>query len=446
MGQRPRLALALARSCQLLACFVAIGLHGFLTIRVHGGRRMASLAVMTGAVLGYTIFAVIFQSGKRTKSACWVATFVLGDAIMCAILLVIITVLAYSGLPLHCGGLPDDDEVQLDPNDSTSIAVRYNTNGALGKLCTFERCFYVIAVGLVFTYIVTTVLAVLRFYEQHYTRNTQVSQLLDSLDRADDINLKLLESPSPAAESPGEGSPPPEPPSEGVITRTTSLRSTFTTATTSTTSQGPSANPCRTNCVPRRPVGPHSLPLPRRPLPPGAAMVPGPGTGAVPFEDGGSALVTDGMQHPRRLSRDHQQQPYPPMLSEEAQAAADAALFVADGMQHPHHASSSSSSSSLNHFHPHRHRRSQHSFSRRMPMLSEEEGGGGGGGGVGGGEDAADAALVSDGMRPSEPSLPSYHPGNNRMVGHAGESNEMRLSEYVKGETRAQNMKDSGNY
>jgi hypothetical protein len=66
-------------------------------------------------------------------------------------------------------------------------------------------------------------------------------------------------------------------------------------------------------------------------------------------------------------------------------------------------------------------------------MLSEEE-------------QSADSALVSDGMRPSEPTLPPYHPGNRRMSGHAGEDNEMRLSGYVKGQTRAQEMKDSGRY
>lgn len=68
-----------------------------------------------------------------------------------------------------------------------------------------------------------------------------------------------------------------------------------------------------------------------------------------------------------------------------------------------------------------------------MPMLSEED-------------QSADHALVSDGMRPSEPMLPPYHPGNRRMSGHGGEDNEMRLSGYVKGQTRAQDMKDSGRY
>jgi hypothetical protein len=65
-------------------------------------------------------------------------------------------------------------------------------------------------------------------------------------------------------------------------------------------------------------------------------------------------------------------------------------------------------------------------------MLSEED-------------QSADHALVSDGMRPGDHTLPPYHPGNRRMSGHGGD-NEMRLSGYVKGQTRAQDMKDSGRY
>ncbi|KAI1410386.1 hypothetical protein F5Y13DRAFT_167676 [Hypoxylon sp. FL1857] len=63
----------------------------------------------------------------------------------------------------------------------------------------------------------------------------------------------------------------------------------------------------------------------------------------------------------------------------------------------------------------------------------------------------AEAAMVTDGYRhPAQPgmlSLPPYMPGQSRgqfMEGHGDESNEMRLSDYVKGETRAQRMKDSG--
>ncbi|KAI1480925.1 hypothetical protein F4774DRAFT_64782 [Daldinia eschscholtzii] len=60
-------------------------------------------------------------------------------------------------------------------------------------------------------------------------------------------------------------------------------------------------------------------------------------------------------------------------------------------------------------------------------------------------------AMVTDGYRyraqPGMPSLPAYSSSQTRgqfMDGHGNESNDMRLSDYVKGETRAQNMKDSG--
>lgn len=65
-------------------------------------------------------------------------------------------------------------------------------------------------------------------------------------------------------------------------------------------------------------------------------------------------------------------------------------------------------------------------------------------------DQAAEAAMVTDGYRqpmpPGMPALPPYTPGqpSRFMDGHGHESNEMRLSGYVKGEARAQNMKDGG--
>lgn len=63
----------------------------------------------------------------------------------------------------------------------------------------------------------------------------------------------------------------------------------------------------------------------------------------------------------------------------------------------------------------------------------------------------ASMAMISDGSRYSgghpidRNELPPYSPGNQRtMPGHGNENNDARLSEYVKGETRAQDMKDGG--
>lgn len=65
----------------------------------------------------------------------------------------------------------------------------------------------------------------------------------------------------------------------------------------------------------------------------------------------------------------------------------------------------------------------------------------------------ANLAMVADGSRYTpgqvidQSQLPPYSPGNQRMMpGHGDESNDIRLSEYVKGETRAQDMKDSGGF
>lgn len=66
----------------------------------------------------------------------------------------------------------------------------------------------------------------------------------------------------------------------------------------------------------------------------------------------------------------------------------------------------------------------------------------------------ANMAMITDGSRyaPSQQQadnhqLPPYSPGNQRtMSGHGDESNDIRLSDYVKGETRAQDMKDGGSY
>lgn len=67
---------------------------------------------------------------------------------------------------------------------------------------------------------------------------------------------------------------------------------------------------------------------------------------------------------------------------------------------------------------------------------------------------SANLAMVADGSRGYTPhqhqtavELPPYSPGNMRaMHGHGGESNDIRLSEYVKGATAAQDMKDSNGF
>lgn len=269
----------------------------------------------------------------------------------------------------------------------------------------------------------TITVTVLRILEKKYTKNTKVNEVLESLQRAEEINMKVVDTPSPRDSSPSLNLPLP-PSSEGILTRNTSLRSTFTAATSAAASHAGSYGH---DPIPRRPIGhPPAATITRRPLPP---LSPPPST---PVNNPSVAAATAG---------------FVPVPLDEEDSDAEAAL-VADGMQHhrpPHHQYQTPPHQHHQHQH-HRHHPPHHPSSPPpfphgripMPMLSEEDAHSAA---------AADAALVSDGMRPSEPMLPPYHPGHRRMSGHAeGEDNEMRLSGYVKGQTRAQDMKDSGRY
>ena len=341
--------------------------------------------------------------------------------------------------------------------------------GELDKFCAFERSYYFIAIGLVFTYLLTITLSILRVCEKNYTKNSRVSELLSALERAHERDQKLLMTPASSSPRARDGDDddddkmlgfahrhraslaafPASAPSEGIITRTASVRSAMTASTSSVHNTNPyrpsltlstgvvGASAAAPAAIPRRPV------LPPRPVPMsmtgtglglGLGFVPsisttaatptgtpptsvtlgsssvGAAGGLLDDEDeeddhcAEAALVSDGMRH--YGSRDYYQQQPPPLLQQQ---------------------------------HPYQH---QHQHPQRMPMLAEEE-------------HLAGLALVSDGMRSSEPVLPPYEPrrhsgsggGGGEMAGHgAAESNEMRLSEYVKGQTRAQGMKDSGGF
>ncbi|KXX73365.1 COPII coat assembly protein sec16 [Madurella mycetomatis] len=387
--------LAFARSLQLLGAASAAAAQGYVIIQINVRENVVILELLIIMLLVYSALVSVFLHAKRrVKSTVWLACSTICDIFCCGALIAIITILANFGFPTLCGGMGPD---------STGF-------------CTPEIYFYFVAIALIFSYIATLLLTVCCIFELNHTKNTKVNELLESLQRADDINLKVfkaLDPPSPPPRTPVSNLPPRPPASEGIISRATSFRSTVTMSTPS----GPSAY---------RPGSfHHGLPLiPRRPVPPpssSGSASPGPGGNSWP------GPVPPAPSLPLPL----------PLDGPETDNSGFEAALVANGMQHQHEPQ-----------HPYQqHRRSfsgdrhrkqqqqqqQHVPPQALPILSEEE-------------RMVDAALVSDGMRPEAPLLPPYQPGSARMAGHDGESNEMRLSEYVKGETRAQDMKDSGRY
>ncbi|KAK4454111.1 hypothetical protein QBC34DRAFT_177552 [Podospora aff. communis PSN243] len=407
------------RIWQLLAATAAAGMNGFLTARVWKEKlgltqTMVIIQLLICILLVYTTLALFVQhTGGRSKRKGWLIAFIVFDVLFVALDLGIVTLLSRAGLPDHCKGLTkrdSDDGMWPEPavsgGHSPPISIPGfsdesidGVEGSLDKFCGYERSFFVIAMAVVFTYILTIVLASLGVYETSHTKNTKVNEVLDALERAreDTVDLKLLDSGS-SSQAQTTRTSLMSPPSEGIITRTASLRSTLTSFTASTTSHRPSA-------ITRRPV-PQSrrdhppLPTQQQPSSPSrssANLSSGAGFVPVPLdeESAEAALVTDGMNH----MPSQQRSPLPSQIHRRAGSSS----------QSPHH------------------------HQQGMPMLLEEE-------------QSAESALVSDGMRP-EPMLPPYEPPRGRqMRGHGDEDNDMRLSEYVKGGTRAQEMKDGGGY
>ncbi len=158
--------------------------------------------------------------------------FIICDICFLGVTLAIITLLAGAGVPANCGGLTRSDcqspilpapsvfpplrislnsynpnplpsallstasnSVPDGPGDQANhpsvgcSTVRFSNEGPgqkgeLDKFCAFERSYYFIAIGLVFTYLITITLSILRICEKSYTKNTRVNELLSSLERA----------------------------------------------------------------------------------------------------------------------------------------------------------------------------------------------------------------------------------------------------------------------
>lgn len=61
-------------------------------------------------MLGYSALAITVQhTGQRSRKTPWLASFVVGDLIVCTTLLGTITTLAHAGLPVHCAGMTRSD-------------------------------------------------------------------------------------------------------------------------------------------------------------------------------------------------------------------------------------------------------------------------------------------------------------------------------------------------
>ncbi|KAH8666362.1 hypothetical protein BX600DRAFT_511301 [Xylariales sp. PMI_506] len=395
------------RSFQVLSTLICAILNGFLLVYINLNRlgltdAMFALEIMTCITLIYTAVVLLIQhTGRRYLKArgAWVTIFVGGDLLFTGLNIGVITVLAGSGVPSNCAGLTRSNYDEGDaPNNPPQgyQTIRFGTGspgdrGVLDKFCSLEQAYYFLTVILIFTYMATVTLSILRIFLNMYTKNSLIRDELagkNDLYRTESKLSTTQRSISLAHVS------------EGVM------------------SPSPSTG---------RPVSEHELmPLPQTSaaaLPHAAASIP-PATLAV------APAATTAAAVPYTQSATS----YAPSLASFSVSPVSPVSPITTTTPTP----TQPPSLSLN-------LGSESFISDDADSVAEE----------------AAAALISDGYRGpgsqnggyqyagphgSMPVLPPYTPGEAArfMVGHAGESNEMRLSDYVKGQTRAQNEKDNG--
>ncbi|KAK3492866.1 uncharacterized protein B0T23DRAFT_442717 [Neurospora hispaniola] len=330
--------LVVMRAFQIAAALVGATTNGFVTATVFKNgqlqltKSMLIPELLICMTLVYATLVVFIQhSGHRSRKTGWLITFVMGDIIFCGLDLAVITLLANAGLPSHCGGLAttkedDHHKLYIPPPGFTTPGFASGSDGEKGQLdkfCAFERSYYAIALGLVFTYIATIILTVLRIFERNYTENSKCIEVLNSLERADTMESKLSDASSQIIEAPRPHPDRSGPSSEGVITRTASIRSNVTAMTSSTAAgNGPYlSGAIQSNAIPpRRPVN-QNMSVPARQLsvstvssnntsrPGGATSNFAP---VSPIDEGeidiGAALIADGPQY--RAHQSHNNIPH----------------------------------------------------------------------------------------------------------------------------------------
>lgn len=337
------------RLFQLVGALVSAGMNAFLILHIYNNHlglseRMIIVELMIGALFVYTsLTLLISHAGKRGKRSAWLVCMVICDVVFCCLDIAAITLLANSGVPGNCGGLTDVDYTKDVGDKARSPKPGFTTigfsdgsdgkRGELDKYCGLERSFYFVAIAILFSYMLTIAVSVLRLCEGKIYSQSEVNQMMESQERMIELEQKINDSRSNL--SPVNASP--------------VMDSRF--------SQG--VLPPRASI----PAGPPPPPIPERP---------------EYSESGPSRRISFASSSPTAVN------PASPVLS-----------FA-----------------SLEHH--------------------------------------ANMAMVTDGSRYNNHigiQLPPYSPGNMApMNGHGGENNDIRLSDYVKGETRAQDMKDAGRF
>ncbi|EJT80807.1 hypothetical protein GGTG_00801 [Gaeumannomyces tritici R3-111a-1] len=396
----------LARCLQILASLAASVLQAvllaYITInRLGPGQSLPVLqGMMTSSLLFSTLALTLIRTGRRGQKTPWLVTAILGDLVFIGILLAELTILSQAGLPANCAGLTRSNYLPEDSREAPKTgysSIRFSnqfggSKGELDRYCALSRGFFIIVVGLVFAFIGSIIVEVLMVVAGSYTRNAAVELQIQAAVRDAD---KARSKPTSLASIGGGGGH-----HQHSHAQQQQHNIVPVAAAAAPVAAGPSTEAA---------FNPHTHPHPH--------------VAAVHRHDSSSAHTLPSPVSPVSPSTHPYRYGPPP-------AAAAAA-----GYNHHHHYNNQAAAASSSSSSPPPVRTAAANFGYETPE-----------------EEAAAAALITDGSsRPDDAAAGHHHPGMPPrytpgtlypMSGHADETNEMRLSDYVKGETRAQNMKD----
>ncbi|ROW03217.1 hypothetical protein VSDG_01214 [Cytospora chrysosperma] len=413
MGWRLSSWLVLVRLFQLLGSFIPGAMNGWLLYYIYTNHlglanTMVVLEILVAIIFVYTSLSLlVIHTHLRSRRTAWLVCSICFDVILCFVDVAIVSVLAFTGVPSNCAGLTRSkmkkgDNFSLPAHGYTTIRFSNEQDGHRGELdkyCGMEQGFYFVAIAMILSYIITIVLSVIRICNINMVPKGDVDYMLEERENMIKLELKLQDQET-LAQSP-----------------TTPVSSNTPAVFVAPDNHSNNARDLEAAlAVPTTTSMPRARPSFSRPMlaPPTALAAAG----------GGPSYQS----HPRRpphfavspVSPLSSVSPVSPLSpTEEASAATTTTLPVEAGF-----------------------------------ILSSTE-------------MHANLAMITDGSRYSPQQinnnnnnnnnnsnnnnghnqLPPYSPGNHRrMNGHADESNDIRLSEYVKGATRAQDMKDGGGY
>lgn len=395
------------RSLQLMGSFIPGALNGWLLYWIdHKGITLAQsmiiLQILITLLFSYTLLSLVVMHGyKFAQRPQWMTGSVCFDVVFCFLAVAIISILGIAGVPDNCSGLSitvnitspsvsKQDRIGLEHSGFNAMGFtdeKGPNRGTLDQYCGMERAFYFFTLAIILSFIFIIIMSVISVCQMRMYSKKELHDLLQERENMIKLEYKIQEQEALSTPTPTQNMSPVAPQSNDGFpannTRPNSLSRPMSRTTYQTT--------------------PSSSSRPTRPgLRYAADSIPGPSSSSS------SSYRGRGQQQ-----QPHHNEPVSPLSPDSPVPSSSIAPLPHD----------------------------------RGFILSATD-------------VSANLAMVADGSRGYTPGqshahqaagaveLPPYSPGNNMraMHGHGGESNDIRLSEYVKGATAAQDMKDSNGF